>query len=599
MADINVLGALRTAQTFGVSLEDLNSFDVAGTPRAAVTYGIRIFDALVAPADITAELFRLPDLQTPVIELDQARARQWVDGLSDCGAGSLLLQNDDGDLPLILPLDVVGFSYKGERAWSMLVERFEPTTDAQDEESAEITLVSGRGLAACLQWMIVDPAGGPDRQPVEYDRAFNWTSILFPDTGWVGAKVICSAAVAKLHWDINLPIDENFPDDTASCLWDSHGAISGQVPPGEVYGRQFVTIPASTNDLYELSVVCDNEVDVYVDGQHQLHTADWPRMSTSQLTMSAGSHLVAWKGINYGYNPSGNPAMVVWSLHQAFGNGVLGSLVAHSNGTCKILAYPAQAPGMAVGRAILMCVAENQLEGVLPDLVCSFTNDVDSAGQPWPVVADIATRIGTDLYTWIFQELASVYVDAEFDPASLTLHAWNIGTKGRTRSASFHIPTDPEDESTGNLTGLSFVKDVSTLSNDMLVSYAGGWHRRTRESSVDLYGRIRVKLGLGSLNSIAEVERWADSQLDIFGDPREQVTAGVLPRDASEDAYLALKTGDYATVTNSDGDPALERLLEIGISEDEDGNAVPAFTFKDVVLEDQERFALALKKMVS
>lgn len=133
--------------------------------------------------------------------------------------------------------------------------------------------------------------------------------------------------------------------------------------------------------------------------------------------------------------------------------------------------------------------------------------------------------------------------------------------------------------------------------NVLMVEYMGGWLEVVDTDSVARYGRAEALLGLGYIANKAEAERVATEQLAIYANRRTAITAELLPRGLPDTPYVGFRLGDVLTVPDIDGTPADERVVGISVSQDSDGEMSYALDLKDTVLEEQERFAQALKKM--
>ena len=110
---------------------------------------------------------------------------------------------------------------------------------------------------------------------------------------------------------------------------------------------------------------------------------------------------------------------------------------------------------MTPGEVVIHCVNEARARGCLPPITFAFDTEVDSAGNPWPEVTDISTKVGTDVLKF-FRELTATYVDLWLEPATWTLHAWVKDHRGDERNVTLHAVTDPDDPYSGNLAGLTF-----------------------------------------------------------------------------------------------------------------------------------------------
>src|SRR5690606_38461757 len=129
------------------------------------------------------------------------------------------------------------------------------------------------------------------------------------------------------------------------------------------------------------------------------------------------------------------------------------TLVFLSDSSWDSLGYPAQTPGFTPGEVIELVLGEAQARGTLPNVSLSYDASVDSAGQPWPVATQIATRCGNDLGTFIVAELGATYIDVRMQPGGYVLDAWIFGTGGETTD----VVLDPAvaDPRNGSLTVLT------------------------------------------------------------------------------------------------------------------------------------------------
>lgn len=401
--------------------------------------------------------------------LDNTRNRGFQENLSEPGSASITFQNDDPDLASMVPPNtLINFYADGVLAFTMLAETFDAILLDQGEEANEATVWAGRGHLALFERALVYPSIGVGRRPIEADRAFNWTAIAYDDSAWIAATSICTVFHAKFNppgdgaWDGGVPEvqwDPTFPDNTALIIWASDGTVSG-AGLGDCYFRQTITIPADGN--YTLFALIDNYGEVYVDGQlvmspGQSQALEVGFKTTSKITLefSAGSHLIAVKGTN-AVGTGSNPAGIAWAIFPSDALGNIGSVLDHSSTSSKIVEYATQPPGMTPGKALLLAIIEAQTRAAgdalafINLLTVSFDAVHDSAGNPWPVVADIATKVGTTLLQFL-RELSGTYIDFYMAPGTLTLDCWMLGGRGTTPGVDYHSPTNPNDANTGNL----------------------------------------------------------------------------------------------------------------------------------------------------
>lgn len=471
---------------YGADVVPSARFTINPVLRAARAAAPSTLGPPTALSDLTVEVQDLT-FAAPTL-LPYARSMQFQDTISEPGSGSFIVQNNDDDAFFSLALDTPRFAtYRvlGNAAWTMLVEDFDKTMIGPNED-AEATKWSGRGHLAYLERGLVYPSRGVGTLPIEEDRLFNWTSPVFDDSGWGSVHSPGRAMQIMIPggWGsttVGTLVDRQFPDWDASALWPSPGtAYKGT--PGDVYFRQTVNLAAP--GTYMVFVLMDNTGEFYVDGTLMASPGSdngngFARVTTVTLDLSAGPHTFAAHVLNRArpgqpYNTDGtqqrNPGMLLWTLYPVDPTGAgptlvdylpgtprpipAGNAIAHSDSTCKAVAFPAAPPGMTPGQVIRLAVEEAQARGALVGVTLNFDDTNDSNGAPWPNVADIATKVGTDLLTF-FKELAGTYVDLWMQPASLVLHAFNYKSMGNITSIDFHPPTNPYDASTGNLTALT------------------------------------------------------------------------------------------------------------------------------------------------
>lgn len=132
--------------------------------------------------------------------------------------------------------------------------------------------------------------------------------------------------------------------------------------------------------------------------------------------------------------------------------------------------------------------------------------------------------------------------------------------------------------------------------NALLIKYEGGWAERAASPTPE---RIEGLLALGALLSLPEVYRVADVQLSLFAELREQITVGLSPV-AAKLPYAGYTNGDTVVVPRALGGTSTERVQSISVSEN-DSTGEPTFTMviKDVLIEADEAFDLAVKKMTN
>ena len=390
--------------------------------------------------------------------MDATFGRSFFDEFNDTGSGQFAYANTDLAVELALDgagdadgdLDaIVTFKVWGVRAFSMLVETQVRVPAAEGEEHDQTTAVVGRGHLCVCDESVLFPSRGTGILPIEEDRTFNWStpSPVYDDSGWASAYQICTVATAQVVWPW-LPFAQDWPDLTAGVIWASGSTIT-DAPVGFCYFRKDFTL--AQEGFYLLYAACDNDGELWLDGQLVLNLGDFQQSYSYVVFMSAGDHTVAVRGENWtqwsGYV---NPAGFIFALYIADAANQPATLILHSDSTWKIVAYPASPPGMYVGDVLRVGFQEAYDRLELLDVELMFTSLLDSAGNPWPETVDISTKVGTSYLVWLI-ELTSTYIDVWMKPGTFELYCWNKGTRPAPSEVVMHTPSDPDDPETGNI----------------------------------------------------------------------------------------------------------------------------------------------------
>lgn len=560
---------------------------------------VRDPNAVVAPLAVT--LRRRDDPWNVAVNLDQGWGYQWQDQLNEPGAASVILANDDPDLREIHPGDRVLYEVEGFAAFTMLPQQLEIVTVSPDEEAGQHTTVSGPGTLALLESALVYPSRGLSVWPIEEDRIFSWPAPDYNDSGWGYASEMAKWSDAT-YWTTDSvggspPAPSDWPDSDARWIWAS-GTDWRWAPDGYCYVRRVFTVPDGCRKV-AVYVALDWTGQIYFDGQ-SIGENTWEVQNTTffreEVDATPGDHTLAIECLN-DVDPEGdnkqNPGGILCAVY-AMGNAGEGELLVHSDSSWRIVEYPPFPPGMTPGEAMLHCISEAKSRGFLPTIETTFTNEVDSAGAPWPVVGDIATKVGTDLLTF-FRELSQTYIDFAMSPAGDVLYAWASGTRGVPRPVTLHPPTNPKDPTTGNLGGLTHTRQFGGTRR-ALVRWSAGWSAVDAASSEA--GR-EVLLGLGAVQSVDEMQRVAHAQLNDLIDHRTEIAADVVPMGLDDMPVLAYMVGDLINVPNWDGTTIETRVLSIAGNLDENARLSWAVELKDRLLDERERTEQSSKKMIN
>lgn len=577
------------------------TFNMASAVIGGVAHGPIPADAADAPP-IRMSICREDDLSTVVRTFDQSRGRRWIDIANDAGNGQLTVLNTDPDLGDLQELDVIRCDLYGFAAFSFLARKLEPVILNAEDRSRQETTVSGPGHISRFDKATVDPSNGFDAFPVQLDRQFNWRAPEYNDDAWINAVSLCSFADAQDTLWPTRPMGDGFPAISSAAMMWAPGSTYLDAPTGHCYFRN--TFTAASTGKVILYCLIDNLGEVYVDGVKVVDVQigdGYVNVTTAVFEVSAGVHTVAIHAENV---TEGSPGGIAFALYDADASGApvpLSTPLLISDSSWKIVPYPSSPPGMSIGEIILLVIGEWVAAGYVPAISCAFTATLDSGGNPWPVTADVGTKVGTDGFTFLLRELGGTYVELWLEPGSWTLHAWVLGTRGRDTTASIHAPTDITDPTSGNLMDLRGEIQRDPI-NSLLIRWPGGWHVVEDTADIAARGgkRLRGTLGLGAAPSLEEVERIAAEQLRIFGREREAIEPAHRDDGPTNRPYWAFGNRDRVLVDRDDaGTQELEVVQQISVSEDELGNVTYTPTLNDLMREAQTRHERNLQKMAN
>lgn len=555
----------------------------------------------------------------PVVTLDESHDRSWQESLNEPGSAVLAIDNDDPDLASVNADDhLLLYRLYGAAAFTMLPRETSRTDATPDEEFGEITVFTGPGHVSLCDESLVYPSRGLDQLPIETDRVFNWASPYLDDSGWRTPTAIVQQGIPDMEFWGDMP--GNFPSGFGAFWLGATMATEEWAQQGPTYFRCSFTVPDGVDHAI-IYFGADAQGAVWLDGQLVLtseYTASDPtQLYTVIVDVTEGDHLIAVENIN-DPDPEGdhlhNPGGFVLGMLPIDALGVVpdvtDALLISSNLFPGIwdwkmvdntipdgLAPAKQPPGVTPGLVVQAALAEAHTRGELTGVTLIGDEHVDAEGVAWPTVGEIQTKVGNDLLTFL-RELSGTYIDYWMAPGSLELHIYVIDGRGRNRaSVGLHAPTDPDDAATGNITDQLF-KTRPPQANALLVRWNGGWHEVTLPASISTHGR-RVGLLSLSVDSLQEAIRIAEKQLAIFGNQRGELSIGLEPANV-DDLLDPLTTTDLPYwqfyVGDVLGSPS-QRVVQLSVKEDDDGNVTYAPVLNDVLMAAEERWEQAIKKM--
>lgn len=436
------------------------SIDLTGAAAQAIVNAPRIWTDEDLASPLRFRLMRLPDM-TPVMALNETVNEQFREQRNATGSGSAELLIDDPAAAVVRRYDLIQGIIDGQVAFTWVNENPTITSHNPDEEAGERIELSGRGHLALLEHGLVYPSRGLGHQPVERDRQWNWASRGYDDSWWAPAVPAGVATGPPRQPGNQEGPPEGGPSVTGNAWLASDGDTQALAPLGDVYYRGTISVPA--NGTYTVMWAADNFGELYMEGQ-RLDTLDrwtgdnWLTAHRLEVELTAGDVLFAAKATNVGSlsdfpNPVGLWLVLVTTNSEGEVDQVIGFA---SPATFRALGRPSQPPGMTPGRVARLVIEEWRARATaagqdIAEVTLSSTDDVDSAGQPWPTAPNIATKVGTDLLTF-FGEMAATHFEMRMRPGSLVLDLWLKGTT--PPSGVVYTPALPSDPTVGNVRSL-------------------------------------------------------------------------------------------------------------------------------------------------
>lgn len=413
--------------------------------------------------------------------LDGSFGRQWRDELNEAGSGSMKIGNEETQSTLPAEGDMIRFEDQGWACFSWVIREINRQQIAQGEEVDEVTEFTGEGLLGLLREAVVYPAndiGAVSMRPIEDTRYFSWQSNAYNDDAWATAQVVSHYEPGVLQTPDGEPPGSGMYGGVTD--WPEHGTpvITTNMgtywlaPGGWCYLRKLFWFgeEETARTLIVYGAVDDASM-WWFDGIPMFQTYEWTNTNADLIYFTVDV-TPGWHVISVAVENSTAPPM--WSeLFERYINSWLlmclvyryddntgepyGDPFVWSDATWKIVDYPPHPPGWTPGSVLHRAFFEaGWARHSLPGIQLAFTEETDSDGNPWPEVGDIATKVGTDYFTFIAKEMTETYIDVWMGP-DLRLYAWVKGKRGENKpDVALIAPTDIRDPWSGNLAALSY-----------------------------------------------------------------------------------------------------------------------------------------------
>lgn len=217
---------------------------------------------------------------------------------------------------------------------------------------------------------------------------------------------------------------------------------SSFAPPGDCYfGTTFEMAEAG---FVEQWAAADDRYELWVDGVLTASDQTYYKGQTTRkkFYLEAGFHSVRARATNLNLAKAG--FLASWILLNT--DGTYGDVVCRTDGTWKMLAYPASPPGFTAGQIgrILKFEASAQ-RGGLANVAPGWFDDIDSNGALWPVIPEFAVQIGLTVYDAYVQLAAEGHWDLKQAADDMRLDAYLHDTSGATVPVTYVNNTGDPD----------------------------------------------------------------------------------------------------------------------------------------------------------
>lgn len=380
---------------------------------------------------ITVKVYEA-DNTTFVGTLGSDRGREWLDDLEDEGSGVIESHLDHADAALLTDGRILRVCIDDVPRWAACEHQLDVTiADPSGRAAGRTVGLAGRGLKALFDLAAVLPELGFGLISPQ-NRHLGWMSRYYDHSGWGNAVELKQ----QNDPDPTKPwygAPKDYPDEDAMWVGPTDGDVPGATPgggtPGDIYLWGEYTVPVGEGGDYQAATTADDGFELYRDGDleaAEARVALWGVTRLLRMQLDEGDHFFAAKVTNFDRpDPSTNVVGFILSLAKMLGGGVaVGDVVSRSSSGTKMLAFPADEPGMTAGHIMRVLIEENQDLGWQTGLTLSFTDTLDSDGVAWPDELNVAYPVGTSLSEVMRHLRDSGAAEFAMDPVGLELHAY-------------------------------------------------------------------------------------------------------------------------------------------------------------------------------
>ena len=212
--------------------------------------------------------------------LSQSLTSEFVDEFNQPGFGTVTVPLFSTDAGLLIKDAVVRVIYRDDVRFAWFVETRE--RDLANSGGQMTLTASGRGLLAWLEDAVLYPQGGL-ADFLAPDRPFNWAS--GPAGNWRSSGNY--QAALGVQWKNDTTSRKNLPvrwkDPSAQWIWRTNPETAVQRGTVNWFYRDFTLTEPKRIKFF---ASCDNQMDVYLDGQQIMSSSDFDNEAASFTQMA-------------------------------------------------------------------------------------------------------------------------------------------------------------------------------------------------------------------------------------------------------------------------------------------------------------------------
>lgn len=395
----------------------------------------------------------------------------------DIGAGSCNVALDDPRIGDCVVGNWVHILVDGLTRETFEITQINEIDVADANGSSRVVKLSGPGPAIDFQRTIVYPENGVGKRPRSTERKFDFSSAWLDDSSWtpsVYPTLTIGSAVVDVWGRYGPPV--GWPDPLAGWIWSRFENVAfHEMPVGVCYFRRHFTL--DEDKILAIYVSADDGFELYLDNVLLLTGepdpgASWENTYRRLIKCSSGDHILAVRAENYERGWTDNMfniaglAVTVFGLNSTAEDLGVGNFLFHTGlmpGSPDpvpdgfiCLDYPTTPPGFTIGRMLNILRYEANAYGYpFKDWFFSFTDDEDSAGNPWDETNLTPTlQVGSTVLDFLRQ--MEDYAVWRVNGPTRTLDVFQISSGFPSSSAVFA----PEYVTGGNIENAEFSQEI-------------------------------------------------------------------------------------------------------------------------------------------